>query len=468
MLPVIALVGRPNVGKSTLFNRLTRTRDALVASFPGLTRDRQYGKGAMGEFNYIVVDTGGLSGDADGIDAPMADQAKQAIAEADLVLFMVDAKDGRAAGDENIAKMLRQNEIPTLLVANKIDGQNPDYVAAEFYALGIGEPIFISASNGIGVGQLLDEEVQPRLQVEDDGSPNEEATGIKIAVVGRPNVGKSTLVNRLLGEDRVVVFDEAGTTRDSIYIPYEREGKHYTIIDTAGVRRRGKVTEKIETFSIIKTLEAISDANVVILMVDARVGIVDQDLHLLGHVMDAGRALVIAINKWDGTDQDQKDQVRSELDRRLTFIDFAKMHFISALHGSGVGHLYDSIHQAYASATLKVPTSKLNEILARAIFDHQPPLVNGRRIKLRYAHLGGNNPPIIVVHGNQAEKVPEAYKRYLMHQFVDALKLKGTPLRMEFRTAENPFKARKNKLTDRQADSRKRKMSPVKKGKKKK
>jgi len=297
MLPVIALVGRPNVGKSTLFNRLTRTRDALVASIPGLTRDRQYGKGEMGDFDYIVIDTGGLSGDANGIDVPMADQAKQAIAEADLVLLLVDAKDGRAAGDENIAKMLRQNGIPTLLVANKIDGQNPDFVAAEFYALGIGEPNFISASNGIGVGQLIDEEVRSKLEVEDDGASSVQATGIKIAVVGRPNVGKSTLVNRLLGEDRVVVFDEAGTTRDSIYIAYEREGKPYTIIDTAGVRRRGKVTEKIETFSIIKTLEAILDANVVILMVDARVGIVDQDLHLLGHVIDAGRALVIAINK---------------------------------------------------------------------------------------------------------------------------------------------------------------------------
>ena len=467
MLPVIALVGRPNVGKSTLFNRLTRTRDALVASFPGLTRDRQYGKGAIGDFDYIVVDTGGLSGDENGIDVPMADQAKQAITEADLVLFLVDAKDGRAAGDENIAEMLRQNEIPTLLVANKIDGQNSDFVAAEFYALGIGQPSFISASNGIGVGQLLDEEVEPRLQGKNDATPTKEATGIKIAVVGRPNVGKSTLVNRLLGEDRVVVFDEAGTTRDSIYIPYEREGKSYTIIDTAGVRRRGKVTEKIETFSIIKTLEAISDANVVILMVDARVGIVDQDLHLLGHVLDAGRALVIAINKWDGTGQDQKNQVRTELDRRLTFIDFAKMHFISALHGSGVGHLYDSIHQAYFSATLKVPTSRLNEILERAIFNHQPPLVNGRRIKLRYAHLGGNNPPIIIVHGNQTEKVPEAYKRYLMHQFVDALELKGTPLRMEFRTAENPFKRRKNKVTDRQVDSRRRTKAHIKKSKKK-
>ena len=292
MLPVIALVGRPNVGKSTLFNRLTRTRDALVASFPGLTRDRQYGKGAMGDFPYIVVDTGGLSGDENGIDVPMADQAKQAIAEADLVLFLVDAKDGRAAGDENIAAMLRQNEIPTLLVANKIDGQNADFVAAEFYALGIGEPKFISASNGIGVGQLLDEEIKPRLQAEDAGTSSGEAAGIKIAVVGRPNVGKSTLVNRLLGEDRVVVFDEAGTTRDSIYIPYEREGKPYTIIDTAGVRRRGKVTEKIETFSIIKTLEAISDAHVVILMVDAQVGIVDQDLHLLGHMTQQMQILI--------------------------------------------------------------------------------------------------------------------------------------------------------------------------------
>lgn len=467
MLPVIALVGRPNVGKSTLFNRLTRTRDALVASFPGLTRDRQYGRGAIGDFDYVVVDTGGLSGDEEGIDGPMAEQARQAIGEADLVLFMVDAKDGRTAGDENIATYLRQNEIPAILVANKIDGQNPDFVTGEFYALGLGEPFTISASNGHGVSHLVNDEVAPNFSESQIAEDEIQATGIRIAVVGRPNVGKSTLVNRLLGEDRVVVFDEAGTTRDSIYIPYERDGRPYTIIDTAGVRRRGKVTEKIEKFSVIKTLEAIGDANVVILMIDAREGLVDQDLHLLSHVLEAGRALVIAINKWDGLDQDRKDIIRSELDRRLTFIDFARIHTISALHGSGVGNLYDSIHEAYAAATLKVQTSRLNEILERAVFDHQPPLVRGRRIKLRYAHLGGNNPPTIIIHGNQTADVPESYRRYLAHKFTDALKLKGTPLRLEFRTGENPFKGRKNKLTDRQVSRRRRLMSHVKKGKKK-
>lgn len=475
MIPVIALVGRPNVGKSTLFNRLTRTRDALVASFPGLTRDRQYGRGAMGDLDYFVVDTGGLSGDEAGIDGPMAEQARQAIEEADLVLFLVDSRDGRVAEDENIANQLRQRGVRTVVVANKIDGQNPDFVAGEFHALGLGSPLFISASNGTGVRQMVDDELAPLLtdilnQEEEPADDEEDDTddGIKIAIVGRPNVGKSTLVNRLLGEERVVVFDQAGTTRDSIYVPFERDGKPYTLIDTAGVRRRGKVSEKIEKFSIIKTMEAIRDANVVVLMVDAREGLVDQDLHLLSHVLDAGRALVIAVNKWDGTSQDQKDKIRQELERRLTFIDFATIHYISALHGSGVGLLYDSIHQAYASAMLKVSTSRLNSILERAVTDHQPPLVRGRRIKLRYAHLGGSNPPIIVIHGNQTESVPEPYKRYLMHQFIDALSLKGTPMRMEFRTTDNPYKGRKNKLTERQVSRRRRMMDHVRKSKKKK
>jgi len=468
MLPVIALVGRPNVGKSTLFNRLTRTRDALVASFPGLTRDRQYGRGAMGDLDYVVVDTGGLSGDEQGIDGPMAEQARQAIGEATLVLFLVDSKDGRMAGDENIAAYLRQSEVETILVANKIDGQNPDFVTGEFYALGLGEPYTISASNGHGVRSLINDVLAPRLeQTNETAEVALEAEGIKIAVAGRPNVGKSTLVNRLLGEDRVVVFDEAGTTRDSIYIPYERDGRTYTIIDTAGVRRRGKVTEKIEKFSVIKTLEAVADANVVILMIDAREGLVDQDLHLLSHVLEAGRALVIAINKWDGIEQERKDVIRGELDRRLTFIDFARIHTISALHGSGVGNLYNSIHEAYAAATLKVPTSRLNEILERAVFEHQPPLVRGRRIKLRYAHLGGNNPPTIVIHGNQTVDLPESYRRYLMHRFIEALGLRGTPLRLELRTGDNPFKGRKNKLTDRQVNRRRRMMAHVKKGRKK-
>lgn len=468
MLPVIALVGRPNVGKSTLFNRLTRTRDALVASFSGLTRDRQYGKGALGDFDYIVVDTGGLTGDEDGIDKPMADQAMHAISEADLVLFMVDSKDGRVAGDNAIADMLRHEGVQILLVANKIDGQNPDFIAGEFAALGFGETAYISATNGHGISHLVDDLIagHPAMQIEAtiDEDP---ASGIKIAVVGRPNVGKSTLVNRLLGEDRVVVFDEPGTTRDSIYIPYERDGKAYTIIDTAGVRKRGRIRETVEKFSIIKTLEAISNANVVILMIDAREGIVEQDLHLLSHILDAGRALVFAVNKWDGTDLEQKNFIKRELERRLTFINFAKTHFISALHGSGVGNLYKSIHRAFDSATRKFRTSQLNDILDAAVQEHQPPLVRGRRIKLRYAHLGGNNPPIVVIHGNQTDSVPDSYKRYLQHRFTARLKLEGTPIRLEFKNSDNPFKGRRNKLTRRQVSSKRRLMKHVKKKDKK-
>ena len=467
MLPVIALVGRPNVGKSTLFNRLTRTRDALVASFPGLTRDRQYGKGAIGDFDYIVVDTGGLSGVDNGIDKPMADQARVAIAEADLILFLVDAKDGRVTGDEAIADFLRTEGKPSLLIANKIDGQNPDFVAGEFSSLGYGEPIYVSASNGHGISYLINDCVQNHDSIHIDNTEEDPETGIKIAVVGRPNVGKSTLVNRLLGEDRVVVFDEAGTTRDSIYIPYEREDQRYTIIDTAGVRRRGRIKEMVEKFSIVKTLDAISDANVVILMFDAREGIVEQDLHLLGHVLEAGRALVLAVNKWDGTELEQKDFIKQELERRLTFIRFAKTHFISALHGSGVGNLYDSIHKAYASATRQVKTAQVNLILEQAVREHQPPLVKGRRIKLRYAHVGGNNPPIIVIHGNQTDSVPESYRRYLQNRFVEALKMEGTPIRLEFKTGDNPFKGRKNTLNKRQITRKRRLMKHVKKNDKK-
>ncbi|MEC7367652.1 MAG: ribosome biogenesis GTPase Der [Pseudomonadota bacterium] len=468
MLPVIALVGRPNVGKSTLFNRLTKTRDALVASFPGLTRDRQYGRGALGEFDYLVVDTGGLSGDESGIDKPMAEQSHQAVAEADLVLLLVDAKEGRMGVDEDIAGLLRQQEKPVLLVANKIDGQNPDYIIGEFASLGLGEPVAVSATNGHGIGQLVNTYIAAELaQLEKPEEPEMEAHGIKLAVVGRPNVGKSTLVNRMLGEDRVVVFDEAGTTRDSIYIPYERDGQAYTIIDTAGVRRRGKVVEAVEKFSVIKTLDAVNDANVVILMVDAREAIVDQDLHLLGHVIEAGRALVIAVNKWDGTDLEQKQYIKQELERRLTFLDFASIHFISALHGSGVGKLYHSVLQSYASATRPISTASLNTILSNALQAHQPPLVKGRRIKLRYAHAGGSNPPIIVIHGNQTDSIPESYKRFLRNHFHKALNLKGTPLRIEFRTGDNPFKGRKNKLTQRQISRKRRLMAHVKKNEKK-
>ena len=469
MVPLIALVGRPNVGKSTLFNRLTRTRDAIVAELEGLTRDRQYGRGAVGDFNYIVIDTGGLTGDEEGIEGPMAEQARIAIEEANLVLFLVDAKAGRTPGDEQIAANLRRQGKTTLLVANKIDGQNPDYASAEFTALGLGEPALISASQGSGVTHLVNDIIGPHEAMripeapQDVAGMDEAETGIKIAIVGRPNVGKSTLVNRLLGEERVAVFDESGTTRDSIYVPFERDGQRYTLIDTAGVRRRGRVREKVERFSVIKTMAAIEDANVVILMVDAREGIVEQDLHLLGHVLDAGRALVIAVNKWDGTDEDQKQKVRRELERRLTFIDFANIHYISALHGSGVGHLYESIHTAYAAATKTLRTNQLNEILQGAVHDHPPPIVRGHRIKLRYAHVGGHNPPIIVIHGNQTEAIPGPYKRYLEHRFREALNIQGTPIRMEFRTSDNPFKGRRNKLTQRQMARKRRLMKHVKK-----
>jgi GTPase len=330
--------------------------------------------------------------------------------------------------------------------------------------------VLISAEQGSGVKHMMDGVVYTSLKsvIDDktDRPPLQMDQGIKIAVVGRPNVGKSTLVNRLLGEERVVVFDEAGTTRDSIYIPYDRHGEKYTLIDTAGIRKRGKVTEKVEKFSIIKTLAAIDDAHVVILLVDAREGIVEQDLHLLGHVLDAGRALVIAVNKWDGTDLEQKEKVKRELDRRLVFVDFAATHFISALHGSGVGKLYESLHKAYESATGKLQTKTLNDILAKALQEHQPPTVNGRRIKLRYAHVGGNNPPIIVIHGNQTDAVPDAYKRYLQHKFVAALKLEGTPVRIEFKTSENPYKDRKNILSASQVKSKRRLVEHVRKSKK--
>ena len=461
---VIALVGRPNVGKSTLFNRLTRSRDAIVGSLSGLTRDRQYGRGVIGDIDYVVIDTGGLTYVLGGINIPIAAHVMLAINEADLIAFMLDARDGRLVGDETIAEMLRLQSVPVLPVVNKIDGQDLAIVGSEFFALGLGNPIYISASNGQGITQLINQRIAsyPGISMENDDRETG-AIGIKIAVVGRPNVGKSTLVNRLLGEERVVVFDAGGTTRDSIYIPFERDAQNYAFIDTAGIRRRGRVVERIEKFSIVKTLDAILDANVVILMIDARDGVVEQDLHLLGHILDAGRALVIVINKWDGLDSDEKDNIRSDLERRLTFIDFAKIHFVSALHGSGVGDLYGSLHRAYESATRGIKTSDLNTILQQAMMNHQPPLVRGRRIKLRYAHLGGINPPRIVVHGNQTDAVPESYKRYLEHCYINALKLEGTPIHLEFKTGDNPFKEKRNKLNRRQISRKRRLMDFVRK-----
>ncbi len=456
MLPVVALVGRPNVGKSTIFNQLTRSRNALVANFSGLTRDRQYGDAQWLDRRFMVIDTGGLTIDEQGIDSAMADQSWLATKEADVIVFVVDCKDGLTVIDQAIAKQLRTLQKPILIVANKIDGQQHEVAIAPFFELGFGEILPTTASHGRGVRSLAESIVAAFPEQAEDSEITHE--GIKMAVVGRPNVGKSTLVNRLLGEERVVVYDQPGTTRDSIYIHYERNDRQYTLIDTAGVRRRKNIKETIEKFSIVKTLQAIDDANVVILLMDATEGLVDQDLHLLGNAIDAGRALVVALNKWDGLDDEHKQNVKRELDRRLQFLDFADVHFISALHGTGVGHLYESVHKAYQSATDRFSTNHLTNILKMAVSEHQPPLVRGHRIKLRFAHAGGHNPPIIVIHGNQTEDVPKHYERYLEKTFRRALKLHGTPIKIQFKTGDNPFKDKKNKLTTRQLAKKRRLM----------
>ncbi|WP_334320581.1 ribosome biogenesis GTPase Der [Gilliamella apicola] len=486
MVPVIALVGRPNVGKSTLFNRLTRTRDALVADFPGLTRDRKYGRAEIKGHEYIVIDTGGIDGTEDGVESFMAEQSLQAIEEADIVLFLVDARAGAMPADHAIAKHLRSRQKATFLVANKIDGIDADIAISDFYGLGLGEIHSIAASHGRGVSSLIETVLEPIFQFKDEQQNNfvnDESSNdlpesyddlvldddtqslinqpIKVAIVGRPNVGKSTLTNRILGEERVVVYDMPGTTRDSIYIPMTRDEREYVLIDTAGVRKRGKVTETVEKFSVIKTLQAIEDANVVILVIDAREGVSDQDLSLLGFIINSGRSLVIAVNKWDGLSQDIKEQVKTTLDDRLDFIDFARVHFISALHGSGVGNLFDSIQEAYDCATRRVNTALLTKIMQMAQDDHQPPLVCGRRVKLKYAHAGGYNPPIVVIHGNQVEDLPDSYKRYLMNYFRRSLKIMGSPIRIQFKEGANPFEGRKNSLTASQQRKRRRLMKHV-------
>jgi GTP-binding protein len=471
MLPVVALVGRPNVGKSTLFNRLTRSRDALVADYPGLTRDRQYGQAEVEEHPFIVIDTGGIHGNEEGIDALMAEQSLMAIAEADAVLFMVDARAGLTSGDIGIADHLRKQNKTVFVVANKVDGIDADSAVAEFYSLAIGDTVHqIAAAHGRGVTQLLTlaltphvealsrenaqslESAQPldsagqadELLAEDEpGQAPHETDKIKLAIIGKPNVGKSTLTNRILGEERVVVYDMPGTTRDSVYIPMERNGREYVLIDTAGIRRRKNVTDVVEKYSVIKTLRAIEDANVCLLIIDAQDGISDQDLSLLGFILEAGRSLVLAVNKWDGLDEHIKERIKTELDRRLGFIDFARIHFISALHGTGVGHLYESVEEAFVSATKRISTSMVTKILDMAVFDHQPPMHQGRRIKLKYAHAGGYNPPIIVIHGNLAKKLPTSYKRYLMNYYRKSLKIMGTPIKIEFRETSNPFAGKK-------------------------
>jgi len=464
MNPVIALVGRPNVGKSTLFNVLTRTRDALVADFPGLTRDRKYGTGQIGGRDYLVVDTGGLASGDESIDALMAEQTEIALREADAIVLLVDAREGLTGADQTVARSLRRYGKPVFLAVNKTDGLDPDQAGAEFHSLGITPLFFIAATHGRGVRSMIQQVLDqvPDL-IEDDSEIRESSAGIRVAFLGRPNVGKSTLINRLLGEDRLLTFDRPGTTRDSIAVPLERDGQRYTLIDTAGVRRRGRVTETVEKFSVVKGLQAAESANVVVMILDARQGIAEQDATLLGLVLEMGRALVIAVNKWDGLEVDARRRVRSEVDRRLSFLDFAKVLEISALHGSGVGGVLPAVRSAYRSASRRASASELTRQLESAVTAHQPPLVRGRRIKLRYAHQGGTNPPTIVIHGNQTDRLPGAYRRYLMNHFRKALRVSGTPVRLEFRTGENPFAGRRNKLTPRQQRKRDRMLRHVKK-----
>jgi GTPase len=444
MLPTLVLVGRPNVGKSTLFNRLTRSRDALVADLPGLTRDRHYGRGRIGDKPFLVVDTGGLEPVAkDGILHEMAKQTRQAVDEADVVLFLVDGRQGVTPQDQIIASELRKTGRMVLLLVNKAEGMQRARVIAEFYELGLGDPLPISSAHGDNVEEVVEIALEGFPLPEEGAEP--EADHPRIAIVGRPNVGKSTLVNAILGEERVIAFDQPGTTRDSIYIDFERAGKHYTIIDTAGVRRRGKMEEAVEKFSVVKTLQAIEDANVVVLVVDARDQVTEQDAHLADFVLQAGRALVLAVNKWDGLDDYKRDTTRRDIERKLHFLSFAKQHFISALKGSGIPGVLKSVDEAYAAAMARLPTPRLTRVLQAAIEKQQPP--RGRfRPKMRYAHQGGRNPPLIVIHGSALDDVPDSYKRYLERTFCEAFNLQGTPLRIQFNASKNPFEGRKSRL----------------------
>ncbi|MEZ0232463.1 MAG: ribosome biogenesis GTPase Der [Methylophilaceae bacterium] len=442
MLPTIVLVGRPNVGKSTLFNRLTKSRDALVADLPGLTRDRHYGRGIIGERPFLVVDTGGFEPTADsGILKEMARQTLLAIDEADVIIFLVDGRAGLDPQDKVIAERLRKSQRPILLAVNKTEGMQRAIVSAEFHELGLGDPLSISSAHGEGVRDIVELALEPFVEPdEEDDSDEKRATRIpKVAIVGRPNVGKSTLVNALLGEERVIAFDEPGTTRDSIHIDLEKDGKKYTIIDTAGVRKRGKVFEAVEKFSVVKTMQAIEEANVAILVVDAQEGITEQDAHVAAYILDTGRALVVAINKWDGLKDDERDWIKREIDRKLQFLDFAKFHYISALKKKGLPELFTSVDGAYKAAMAKLSTPQLTRVLIDATIQHQPPISKGIRPKLRYAHQGGSNPPIVVVHGNHVDGVKDSYKRFLEGVFRKVFQLTGTPLRVQFNQGANPF-----------------------------
>jgi GTP-binding protein len=449
--PVVALVGRPNVGKSTLFNRLTRSRSALVADFSGLTRDRHYGEGRVGEVPFIVIDTGGFEPVAkDGILLQMALQTRQAIAEADVVIFLVDARAGVSGHDHDIAKLLRRSSQRVLLAVNKAEGMGRGTAIADFHELGLGDPHPISAAHGDGIGDLIEIALEglgePIPEVsEDDGGEEAEMPElppdhrIKLAIVGRPNVGKSTLVNTLMGEERVIAFDQPGTTRDAIEIDFDRGGKRYTLIDTAGLRKRGKVFEAIEKFSVIKTLQAIEASNVVLLMIDAQHEVSDQDAHIAGFVLETGRAVVVGINKWDGLDSEKRAQIEREFDRKLRFLSFAKVHNMSALKGQGVNAVLKSINEAHAAAFAKLSTPKLTRELQAAVEQQQPPRKGIFRPKMRYAHQGGQNPPLIIVHGSALDAISDSYRRYLESRFRQAFKLEGTPLRVEFKSSHNPF-----------------------------
>ncbi len=458
MKPAIAIVGRPNVGKSTLFNRLTASRDALTVNLPGLTRDRQYGEGMVDGRRFLIIDMGGITSNPEGIERKVVAQALRAIDEADGVLFLVDARDGLTPEDNRIQQMLREQGKPAFLVVNKIDGLDADQALAEFHALGAAEVFAIAAAQGTGVKRLM-RQVLDALQALDGAhksgeaateSQQHDAQRIRISVIGRPNVGKSTLVNRMLGEERVLVFDEPGTTRDSIEIPFQRGGRDYTLIDTAGIRRRGKTRGVVEKFSVVKTLRAMEQCHVVIFLADAREGLVEQDLHLLGYVRDAGRGLVIAFNKWDGMEEGGKNWLRREIERRLGFVDFASTHFISALHGTGVGALYESIGAAWQSSGKNVPTNTLTRMLAEMVAANPPPLAQGRRIRPRLAHMGGQFPPLIVIHGKQLDKLPGHYRRYLQNSFRQGLELTGANVQIELRNDENPFARHEQNLNPRQ------------------
>ena len=444
MLPVVAIVGRPNVGKSTLFNRLTRTRDALISAFPGTTRDRQYGEVNLHSRRFIIIDTGGITEETDDVGKLITKQALQAIEDADKVLFLVDAKTGITPEDKMIADTLRRSGKPIFLAVNKTEGLDPTVSTADAYELGMRSPIPIAAVHGAGIHELL-ETLFPEAPSDETEAEQETNPSIKLAIVGRPNVGKSTLTNRMLGEERVIVHDSPGTTRDSIFVPLERFETHYTLIDTAGIRKRKKVSEVPEKFSIVKTLQAIENANVVLYVIDARIGVSEQDLKLLGFVLECGKGLVIAVNKWDGMTEEARDRAKATIDRHLDFVRFARVHYISALHGSGVGNLFDSVNEAYASATQKLSTPVLTRLLQQALVTHSPPLVHGRRVKLRYAHAGGNNPPRIIIHGNQVNALPDSYKRFLANFFQTKLKLYGTPVHIELKSSDNPFADKKRK-----------------------